>query len=47
MMKGEVVLNISAKKAWEMYKNNEIISKINPEMLSRLSTYKEMVALEA
>ncbi|XP_021293588.1 uncharacterized protein LOC110423629 [Herrania umbratica] len=34
MMKGEVVLNIPAEKAWEMYRNNEIISKINPEMLS-------------
>lgn len=34
MMKGEVVLNIPAEKAWEMYRNNEIISQINPEMLS-------------
>ncbi|XVE49930.1 hypothetical protein DITRI_Ditri01bG0121400 [Diplodiscus trichospermus] len=34
IMKGEVVLNIPAEKAWEMYRNNEIISKINPEMLS-------------
>ncbi|XVE92759.1 hypothetical protein REPUB_Repub01dG0127200 [Reevesia pubescens] len=34
MMKGEVVLSIPAEKAWEMYRNNEIISKINPEMLS-------------
>ncbi|XWS63412.1 hypothetical protein CRYUN_Cryun06bG0095000 [Craigia yunnanensis] len=34
MMKGEVVLNIPAEKAWEMYRNNEIISKINPETLS-------------
>ncbi|KAF8409242.1 hypothetical protein HHK36_005344 [Tetracentron sinense] len=33
-MKGEVVLNIPAEKAWEMYRNNEIISKINPEMLA-------------
>ncbi|KAK8564043.1 hypothetical protein V6N12_036174 [Hibiscus sabdariffa] len=35
MMKGEVVLNMPAEKAWEMYRNNEIISKINPELLSR------------
>ncbi|XWS68640.1 hypothetical protein CRYUN_Cryun04dG0108200 [Craigia yunnanensis] len=34
IMKGEVVLSIPAEKAWEMYRNNEIISKINPEMLS-------------
>nr|CAN79082.1 hypothetical protein VITISV_004821 [Vitis vinifera] len=33
-MKGEVVLNIPAEKAWEMYRDNEIISKINPEMLA-------------
>lgn len=33
-MKGEVVLNIPAQKAWEMYRDNEIISKINPDMLS-------------
>ncbi|OMO99563.1 hypothetical protein CCACVL1_03734 [Corchorus capsularis] len=25
---------MAAEKAWEMYRNNEIISKINPEMLS-------------
>ena len=34
-MKGEVVLNIPAEKAWEMYRDNEVISKINPEMLAR------------
>ncbi|KAF9588434.1 hypothetical protein IFM89_010193 [Coptis chinensis] len=33
-MQGEVVLNISAKKAWEMYRDNEIISQINPDMLA-------------
>ena len=47
MIKGEVVLNIPAEKAWEMYRNNEIISKINPKMLFELNTHKEMVALEA
>ncbi|KAL5864879.1 hypothetical protein ACOSQ3_002393 [Xanthoceras sorbifolium] len=39
-MKGEVVLNIPAEKAWEMYRDNEIISKINPEMLAH-ATYLE------
>ena len=34
-MKGEVVLNIAAEKAWEMYRDNEVISKINPEMLAQ------------
>ncbi|XP_065628046.1 uncharacterized protein LOC136066918 [Quercus suber] len=34
-MKGEVVLNILAEKAWEMYRDNEVISKINPEMLAQ------------
>ncbi|KAE8660909.1 Ubiquitin-conjugating enzyme family protein, putative isoform 1 [Hibiscus syriacus] len=34
-MKGEVVLNMPAQKAWEMYRNDEIISKINPDLLSR------------
>lgn len=33
-MRGEVVLNIPAKKAWEMYRNNEIMSKIDPSMLT-------------
>ncbi|GFZ05669.1 hypothetical protein Acr_17g0012410 [Actinidia rufa] len=33
-MKGEVVLNMPAEKAWDMYRNDEIISKINPEMLA-------------
>ncbi|KAF5195215.1 hypothetical protein FRX31_015198, partial [Thalictrum thalictroides] len=31
-IQGEVLLNISAQKAWEMYRDNEIISKINPDM---------------
>ncbi|XP_031253399.1 major strawberry allergen Fra a 1-E-like [Pistacia vera] len=33
-MKGEVVLNLPAETAWEMFRNNQIISKINPEMLA-------------
>ncbi|KAF5206067.1 Mlp-like protein, partial [Thalictrum thalictroides] len=33
-IQGEVLLNISAQKAWEMYRDNEIISKINPDMLA-------------
>lgn len=33
-MRGEIVVNIPARKAWEMYRNNEIISKINPNMLA-------------
>ena len=33
-MKGEVVLNIPAEKAWEMYRSNEIVSKIDPNMLA-------------
>lgn len=33
-MKGEVVLNIPAEKAWELYRNNEIVGKIDPEMLA-------------
>ncbi|CAL5403664.1 unnamed protein product [Camellia sinensis] len=33
-MKGEVVLNVLAEKAWVTYRDNEIISKINPEMLA-------------
>ncbi|XP_039013156.1 uncharacterized protein LOC120142710 [Hibiscus syriacus] len=35
MMKGEVVLSMPAEKAWEMYRNDEIISKVNPDLLSR------------
>jgi hypothetical protein len=31
-LQGEVQLNIPADKAWEMFTNNEIVSKINPEM---------------
>ncbi|XP_077229757.1 MLP-like protein 423 [Tasmannia lanceolata] len=33
-IKGEVALNIPAEKAWEMYRDNDIISKINPDMLA-------------
>ncbi|KAK9150116.1 hypothetical protein Syun_008425 [Stephania yunnanensis] len=33
-MRGEVVLNIPAQKAWEMYRDDNIISKINPDMLA-------------
>ncbi|KAK3184136.1 hypothetical protein Dsin_031422 [Dipteronia sinensis] len=39
-MEGEVVLNIPAEKAWKMYRDNKIISKINPEMLAQ-ATYLE------
>ncbi|KAF6142023.1 hypothetical protein GIB67_037991 [Kingdonia uniflora] len=35
-MKGEVELNIPARKAWEMYRDNEIISRINTDMLAGL-----------
>lgn len=34
-MRGEVVLHIPAAQAWEMYRNNEIISQINPDMLAK------------
>lgn len=33
-MRGEVVLSIPAKKAWEMFTNNEVLSKIEPDMLA-------------
>ena len=33
-LKGEVVLNIPAEKAWEMYRDDKIISQIKPEMLA-------------
>ncbi|KAG8642465.1 MLP-like protein 423 [Manihot esculenta] len=39
-LEGEVVLKIPAEKAWEMYRDDEIISKINPEMLA-LAQYVE------
>ncbi|KAB2612516.1 hypothetical protein D8674_034832 [Pyrus ussuriensis x Pyrus communis] len=41
-MEGEVKLNIPAEKAWEMYRDNEIISKINPEMLTSAEYIEEM-----
>ncbi|XP_038887757.1 major strawberry allergen Fra a 1.08-like [Benincasa hispida] len=34
-MKGEVLLKLPAEKAWEMYRDNDVVSKINPELLSR------------
>lgn len=34
-MRGEVVLNIPSEKAWEMYRDDQIISQIKPEMLVR------------
>lgn len=34
-MKGEIVLNIPAEKAWEMYRDNDKISRINPEMFAK------------
>ncbi|XP_057953945.1 MLP-like protein 423 [Malania oleifera] len=34
-MKGKVVLNMRAERAWEIYRDNEIMSKINPQMLAR------------
>ncbi|XP_010917916.1 MLP-like protein 423 [Elaeis guineensis] len=33
-MRGQVLLCIPAKKAWEIFRNNEILSKINPNMLA-------------
>ncbi|MQL92940.1 hypothetical protein Taro_025563 [Colocasia esculenta] len=33
-MKGEVLLNIPARRAWEMYRDNNIVSHINPGMIS-------------
>lgn len=33
-MKGDVVLNLPAETAWEMFRDNQIISKINPDMLA-------------
>ncbi|KAF5745951.1 Polyketide cyclase/dehydrase and lipid transport superfamily protein [Tripterygium wilfordii] len=33
-MRGEVVLNIPAQRAWHMFMNDQVISKINPEMLA-------------
>ncbi|GMN53798.1 hypothetical protein TIFTF001_022928 [Ficus carica] len=33
-LKGEVELNMPAERAWEMYRNNQIMSKIKPEMLA-------------
>ncbi|CAI9783678.1 unnamed protein product [Fraxinus pennsylvanica] len=33
-MKADVVLNIPAKKVWQIYRDNEILSTINPDMLA-------------
>ncbi|KAI5311277.1 hypothetical protein L3X38_000115 [Prunus dulcis] len=33
-MEAEVMLGIPAEKAWEIYRDNDIINKINPEMLT-------------
>ncbi|CAI0549727.1 unnamed protein product [Linum tenue] len=33
-LKGEVELNMGAQRAWEMYRDNDVISNINPQMLS-------------
>lgn len=33
-LQAEVQLNIPANKAWEMFTSNEIVAKINPEMLA-------------
>ncbi|KAG2583514.1 hypothetical protein PVAP13_6KG225000 [Panicum virgatum] len=32
-LQGEVQLNIPASQAWEMFTSNEIVSKVNPDML--------------
>ncbi|KAK4344658.1 hypothetical protein RND71_034834 [Anisodus tanguticus] len=34
-MKGEILLNIPAEKAWEMYRDNDKISRVNPQMLAK------------
>lgn len=39
-MKGEIFLNISAEKAWEMYRDNDKISRINPQMLAKAEYIK-------
>lgn len=33
-MRGEVELKLPAEKAWEMFRDDAIITKINPEMLA-------------
>ncbi|CAA3006857.1 MLP 423 [Olea europaea subsp. europaea] len=33
-MKAEIVLNIPAEKAWQIYRDNEILSRINPDLLA-------------
>ncbi|CAN4087238.1 unnamed protein product [Withania somnifera] len=34
-MKGEILLNMPAKKAWELYRDNDKINSINPDMLAK------------
>ncbi|KAL8151062.1 hypothetical protein V2J09_020870 [Rumex salicifolius] len=36
-MTGEVRLNMPASKAWKIYRDNQIISKVNPSMLLQAS----------
>lgn len=33
-LNGEVKLNIPASKAWEIYRNNELTRKVNPDLLA-------------
>ncbi|KAF3342055.1 MLP-like protein 423 [Carex littledalei] len=33
-MRGEIVLNMSAEKAWEVFTSNDKLSKVDPQMLS-------------
>ncbi|KAF3774624.1 MLP-like protein 423 [Nymphaea thermarum] len=33
-LSGEVILNVPAHTAWEMYRNNDTVSKISPDMLA-------------
>ena len=34
VMNGEVELNVPASKAWEIFKTNELIKKVNPNLLA-------------
>ncbi|KAH0983368.1 hypothetical protein GBA52_010545 [Prunus armeniaca] len=45
-MEVEVMLGIPAEKAWEIYRDYDIINKINPEMLMSANTLKETVVVE-
>ncbi|XP_047336160.1 MLP-like protein 423 [Impatiens glandulifera] len=33
-LSGEIVLNIPAERAWQIYRDDEIINTVNPEMLA-------------